>query len=125
MYRFVGDSVVPGSLEAGDAFAGWTREDHPLVGSTVASAGNVDADGPGDFILGAAHGGTSGTAVIVPGAAATRAADRVGDLPLQWSGVGSGVGSGDIHGDGRSDATIAEESVGVGLAGAAYVVLAP
>src|SRR6266850_8248707 len=90
-----------------------------LFGNAVASAGDVDADGMSDIIVGAygddSVGTDSGAAFVYSG--------RTGALLLSWLGevaddhFGAAVdGAGDVNGDGRSDVIVgAYRHDGVGL----------
>ncbi len=128
--------ATPGSLSLGNADAQYTGEGaNDQAGSSVSTGGDVDADGLGDFLIGAdrndkgGHG--AGAAYLVLGTA-TPASLSLGDAAARYSGeaahdcAGTDVSAaGDVDGDGFGDLLIgAQYNDDAGsAAGAAYLVL--
>ena len=86
---------------------------HALAGSAsgdrlaaVGGVGDVDGDGLGDFVVGAASadaGGTeAGTALLIAGVDGSVIAAFHGDAPQQWLGAAV-AGAGDVNADGVPD----------------------
>jgi len=117
------DAVLTGSL--------WDE----LAGSSVAGAGDVDADGYADVVIGSPGESTLGTAagaayllLGLPASGPLTAADAVFEAQAAGTCTGSSVaGAGDVDGDGAADVLIGAscESTGGSEAGAAYLVLGP
>ncbi len=108
------------------------------AGQAVSGAGDVNADGRADVIVGASGASNntvtgSGSAYVVFGKASTTSvqlvsleADGLGfriDGALAGDGAGEAVaGAGDVNGDGRADILVGARDAGVDNQGAAYVV---
>jgi hypothetical protein len=113
----------------------WSGEsDHDFAGTSVAGAGDMNADGAMDLIIGAygddTLGAESGAAYIVYGP--TRGDNNLSNAAAKINGTGSddyagwAVGSvGDMNADGYDDVVVGAkfESSTYTHAGAAYVVL--
>lgn len=104
---------VRGAHQADAAFTGTDTDDQ--AGFSVSAAGDVDADGYGDLIIGVLHddrgADDAGAAAVFYGpASGTRS---VADADLSFLGLASGdraggavASAGDVNGDGRSDLLI-------------------
>ncbi|RMG33499.1 MAG: hypothetical protein D6725_15525, partial [Planctomycetota bacterium] len=127
--------VSVGDLNGGDGFRLDGREAGAGNGMTVAAAGDVNADGFEDIVVGQpqAGGSTAGQAYVVFGHGGSfDAVTNLGDLngvngfrvygePLSLAG--SAVGSaGDFNGDGFDDVAIGAPFGGSNTGGAAYVL---
>ena len=81
-------------------------------GSHVASAGDIDGDGYGDVIVGAAHlGGSRGCAYVYLGSADGTSGDARVLEADEWH-FGFAADGGDIDGDGYSEAVVAASNSG-------------
>ena len=129
------DETIPIDLSLADAeFVGEGSEDY--VGFSVSGAGDVDADGHADLLLGAygndAGGASAGAAYLVRGPVTgtmdlSRAdAKLVGEDTRDKAGF-QVSGAGDVDADGRDDLLIGavQEEAGGSAAGAAYLVHGP
>jgi len=104
------------------------------AGSSVASAGDVDADGSDDLLIGASandEGGESaGAAFLVYGPVTSTQELATSDVTFIGDGANAGVGysvatAGDVDADGYADLLLAApwDSEGGASAGAAYLIL--
>jgi hypothetical protein len=129
---------VVADLGLADAEAKFTGEhENDCAGIALAAAGDLDADGYGDFLVGAPNlggsGESTGWAYIVHGPVSgghgLDEADTIleGEAPGDQAGY-SVAGGGDVDGDGRLDVVVgaryAESRAGEST-GIVYVVLAP
>ena len=101
-----------------------------MLGSSVASAGDVDGDGYGDIIVGVPRYDSQGTALVFRGGLAgilsgnptTAHARLASDDPgSQWGG--SVASAGDVNGDGYADVIVGADhyEFGEALEGAAFI----
>ncbi len=121
-----------GTLTAAATFTGETAYDR--AGSAIAAAGDTDADGLSDLIVGARYhdggGADAGAAWLVrgpvSGARSLSTADAVvyGEDPGDQAGV-SVAGVGDFDHDGFDDWAVGAWAAGAGYTGAAYVLYGP
>jgi len=136
-------SATPAKVDLASLGAGGFRidgdENSAFLGSSVASAGDVNGDGRGDIVLGApgrnANGNDSGAAYVIYGQAASASIDLLNPLggagyrilgPTPADEAGSSVsGAGDVNADGRADVIVGVPNAGNnGRAGSgsAYVI---
>lgn len=127
-----GASPGSGSLSDALEFTGEAAGDH--AGCSVAGAGDVDADGYADFLVGAYlndDGGTSaGAAYLVLGSTGLTSG-TLGDATAAYDGAAAGdeaggsvAGAGDVDGDGADDLLVGADAndSGASGAGAAWLV---
>jgi hypothetical protein len=127
---------LDGTLEPDDADARLAGNEFDLSGSSVASAGDVDADGLQDILIGAQYNDAAGTgggaAYLVHGGVTGRLwlghadAMLVGEAEGDAAGT-SVAGAGDVDADGHDDLLVGSpnnDAGGTG-AGAAYLVRGP
>ncbi|MDP2307764.1 MAG: MopE-related protein [Pseudomonadota bacterium] len=132
-YLVLGGTPVSGSLSAADAeYTGEAPDDN--AGGAVSGAGDVDADGFDDLLVGAAGntdgGAYAGAAYLVLGGAGP-VSGGLSSAGVQYAGVAydfagcSVAAAGDIDSDGYDDMLIGAyySSAGGSQAGAAYLVL--
>lgn len=125
LYGAAGSSIITGDLDlsgAADAIFEGEQENAPYAlshaGYAVSGAGDVNADGCDDFLIGAPdhynsdRGGASGAAYLLygrSGASAWSGAYSLSDADIKWEGdtndqLGKQVaGVGDVNGDGYDD----------------------
>jgi hypothetical protein len=119
-------AAADGKLVGEDAF--------DQAGASVSGAGDVDADGGADFLVGAPHesaaGRWAGAAYLVLGSPGGEVALSAADAKLVGEGEDdhagwSVAGAGDVDGDGRDDVLVGAflQDAGAADAGVAYVVL--
>ncbi|NOY24482.1 MAG: hypothetical protein GXP62_01280 [Oligoflexia bacterium] len=126
-----GSSVASTSLDGADAQ--FTGEASDLAGYAVAGAGDVNADGYDDILIGAIYNDAAasgaGAAYLVMGGAAP-ASLSLSSADVRYTGeesfdyAGNAVaGAGDVDGDGYDDVLIGAYRNDDSIAGAAYLVL--
>jgi hypothetical protein len=131
-------SKFPNDLDLGSADAQYTgKTDYDYAGCSVSTAGDVDADGLGDLVIGAmfnddgASGSEAGAAYLILGGGSTgttglSAADAqyLGESSGDYAGMVVST-AGDVNGDGFGDIIIGAggDDDGGAAAGAAYLLL--
>jgi hypothetical protein len=123
---------VTGTLWVGDADAKFVGEEmyNGTAWSSVSGAGDVDADGHDDILVGSSQnedGGTDAGAAYLVRGPVTGSHDLAGaDLKLlgaEFDDAGYAVSSaGDLDGDGRADILVGAPGHGARQSGAAYVM---
>jgi hypothetical protein len=119
--------VAPEALRAARPAAVLTGVGHEtFFGTSVASAGDVDADGYDDVVVGAPTDITTGAAMVFLGSAAglsTTAATTMSEMwdPSGYEVFGTSVdGAGDVNGDGYADVIVGGPTL-FGTPGHAFV----
>ena len=136
------DGLAVGCTPGGDIGLGsaaavlWGEDDVDYAGWDVAWAGDVDADGYDDLLVGARESGAagiySGSAYLLHGPLSADASLSTASAILRGETYGDYAGSsvaglGDVNGDGYDDLLVGAsgQDSGGGNAGAAYLLLGP
>lgn len=131
VYLLHGPVTASGALSDAAAVAVYAEESGDQAGYAIGgSAGDVDGDGIGEWIVGAYGYGVTGAAYVL---SADTTASSLGDAirltgEADGDNAGRAVGiAGDVNGDGLADVLVgaAYEGSGGAAAGAAYLVLGP
>ena len=96
-----------------------SREPSSWFGSAAAGLGDVNADGYGDFAIGAKFGDTGHAYVFLGGPTGVPTAPAISITGSANSGLGASIaGAGDVNGDGLADLIVGTEPIAIADASA-------